>query len=77
MGDGETGGVTHASYNHRLWCTVDGEVRQDGSTSDMIFPVPRLIEVTKGSVSGHLLDPWRYSSIFSSVHQSDLHVGGG
>ena len=28
----------------RVTCTVDGEVRQDGRTSDLIFPIPYLIE---------------------------------
>jgi 2-keto-4-pentenoate hydratase/2-oxohepta-3-ene-1,7-dioic acid hydratase in catechol pathway len=28
----------------RVTCTVDGEVRQDGRTRDLIFPVPYLIE---------------------------------
>jgi 2-keto-4-pentenoate hydratase/2-oxohepta-3-ene-1,7-dioic acid hydratase in catechol pathway len=26
-----------------LWCAVDGKVRQNGSTQDMIFAIPRLI----------------------------------
>jgi len=28
----------------RVTCTVDGEVRQDGRTSDLIFPIPYLVE---------------------------------
>ncbi|MGH2386522.1 MAG: fumarylacetoacetate hydrolase family protein, partial [Candidatus Limnocylindria bacterium] len=28
----------------RVTCTVDGEIRQDGRTSDLIFPIPYLIE---------------------------------
>ncbi|MEO7294819.1 MAG: fumarylacetoacetate hydrolase family protein [Candidatus Limnocylindria bacterium] len=28
----------------RVTCTVDGEVRQDGRTRDLIFPIPYLIE---------------------------------
>ena len=28
----------------RVTCTVDGELRQDGRTSDLIFPIPYLIE---------------------------------
>lgn len=27
----------------RLWCTVNGEPRQDGSTADMVFPVAELV----------------------------------
>ncbi len=27
----------------RLWCTVNGEARQDGSTADMVFPVDELV----------------------------------
>jgi 2-keto-4-pentenoate hydratase/2-oxohepta-3-ene-1,7-dioic acid hydratase in catechol pathway len=27
----------------RLWCTVDGETRQDSRTSDMIFDVPEIV----------------------------------
>ena len=27
----------------RLWCKVNGQTRQDGSISDMIFPFPKLI----------------------------------
>ncbi|EGD83105.1 fumarylacetoacetate hydrolase domain-containing protein 1 [Salpingoeca rosetta] len=29
--------------NVRLWCSVDGEMRQDGNTKDMIFSIPTLI----------------------------------
>jgi len=29
----------------RLWCSVDSQVRQDGCTKDMIFPIPTLVEV--------------------------------
>lgn len=29
----------------RLWCKVDGELRQDGNTRDMIFSIPSLIQV--------------------------------
>jgi 2-keto-4-pentenoate hydratase/2-oxohepta-3-ene-1,7-dioic acid hydratase in catechol pathway len=28
----------------RVTCTVDGEIRQDGQTADLIFPIPYLIE---------------------------------
>jgi len=28
----------------RVTCTVDGELRQDGTTRDLIFPIPHLIE---------------------------------
>lgn len=28
----------------RVTCTVDGEVRQDGRTSELIFPIPYLVE---------------------------------
>lgn len=31
------------SPNARLWCKVNGEVKQDGPISDMIFPIPKLI----------------------------------
>jgi len=31
-------------HNLRLWLKIDGETRQDGTTADMIFPIPRLIE---------------------------------
>lgn len=30
-------------YNLRLWCKVNGELRQDGNTSDMIFKIPELV----------------------------------
>jgi acylpyruvate hydrolase len=29
-------------------CTVNGEVRQEGTTADMLFPVDRLIEILSG-----------------------------
>lgn len=31
-------------HNVRLWLKVNGETRQDGTSKDMIFPVPQLIE---------------------------------
>lgn len=31
-----------------LWCDVDGERMQDGRTSDLVFPVPTLIEFLSG-----------------------------
>ncbi|KAJ1977239.1 Acylpyruvase fahd1, mitochondrial [Dimargaris verticillata] len=30
-------------HNVRLWCTVDGVTKQDGTTSDLIFQIPRLL----------------------------------
>ncbi|KAL9671445.1 hypothetical protein QQ045_009013 [Rhodiola kirilowii] len=30
-------------HNLELWLKVDGELRQKGSTADMIFPIPYLI----------------------------------
>ena len=30
-------------HNVNLWCKVNGEVRQEGNTKDMIFSVPTLI----------------------------------
>ena len=30
-------------HNIRLWCKVNDELRQDGSTADMIFKLPTLI----------------------------------
>lgn len=32
----------------RLWCKVNGEMRQDGPISDMIFPIPKLISFISG-----------------------------
>eukprot|EP01147_Barroeca_monosierra_P011132 gene11132-3192_t len=32
------------SADLRLWCKVDGELRQDGNTRDMIFSIPSLIQ---------------------------------
>jgi len=40
-----------AGLRIRTW--VDGELRQDSSTSDMIFPVPRLIEVFSRGITLH------------------------
>lgn len=31
-------------HDLNIWCRVDGKICQSGSTRDMIFPVPRLIE---------------------------------
>lgn len=30
-------------HNAKLWCTVNGEQRQRGCTSDMVFPIQTLI----------------------------------
>lgn len=30
-------------HNLRLWCSVDGAIKQDGRTKDMVFPIPTLI----------------------------------
>lgn len=35
--------VSTISPSARLWCKVNGEMRQDGSVQDMIFPIPKLI----------------------------------
>lgn len=34
-----------------LWLTVEGEVRQDANTKDMIFPIPKLISYISGVMS--------------------------
>eukprot|EP00735_Rhodelphis_limneticus_P009149 TRINITY_DN2567_c1_g1::TRINITY_DN2567_c1_g1_i2::g.19476::m.19476 TRINITY_DN2567_c1_g1::TRINITY_DN2567_c1_g1_i2::g.19476 ORF type:complete len:280 (-),score=52.40,sp/Q86I22/FAHD1_DICDI/62.24/4e-81,FAA_hydrolase/PF01557.13/5.4e-53 TRINITY_DN2567_c1_g1_i2:100-939(-) len=35
-------------HNVTLWCKVDGQMRQQGSTSHMIFRIPRLISYISG-----------------------------
>lgn len=45
----------------RLWCAVDGERRQDGTTADMIFPVAALVS---------------YVSRFMSLHPGDIITTG-
>lgn len=32
----------------RLWCTVNGQARQDGTTADMVFPVATLVSYVSG-----------------------------
>lgn len=34
--------------NARLWLKVDGEMKQDGNTKDMIFSIPHLISYISG-----------------------------
>ena len=34
-------------HNVNLWCKVNGELRQDGNTKDMIFSVPTLISFSQ------------------------------
>jgi acylpyruvate hydrolase len=36
--------VVKDAHNLRVWLNVDGQIKQDGNTSDMIFSVPQLIE---------------------------------
>ncbi|RZC41037.1 acylpyruvase FAHD1, mitochondrial [Asbolus verrucosus] len=33
-------------HNVQLWCTVNGDPRQDGNTNDLIFSIPKLIAFT-------------------------------
>ena len=37
--------------NVHLWLKVDNEMRQDGNTRDMIFPIPKLISYISGVMS--------------------------
>ncbi|XP_033098796.1 acylpyruvase FAHD1, mitochondrial-like [Anneissia japonica] len=38
-------------HNVRLWLSVNGDIRQDGNTSDMIFKVPTLISYISRSMT--------------------------
>eukprot|EP00055_Hartaetosiga_balthica_P013856 m.72911 g.72911 ORF g.72911 m.72911 type:complete len:74 (-) comp8405_c0_seq3:954-1175(-) len=35
--------IDHA--HTRVWCTVNGEMKQNGNTNNMIFQIPELISV--------------------------------
>lgn len=37
--------------NVHLWLKVDNQIRQDGNTKDMIFPIPKLISYISGIMS--------------------------
>lgn len=45
----------------RLWCKVNGETRQDGTTADMVFPVAELVS---------------YVSHFMTLHPGDVITTG-
>lgn len=44
-----------------LWCSVNGKVRQDGNTNDLIFSIPQLIS---------------YVSQFFTLEPNDLIITG-
>lgn len=47
--------------NVRIWCKVNGEDRQDGNTSDMVFPIATLVS---------------YISKYFTLHPGDLVLTG-
>jgi len=48
-------------HNVSLWCKVNGELRQEGNTKDMIFTLPRLIS---------------YISTYFTLNEGDLILTG-
>lgn len=48
-------------YDLRLWCKVNGQLRQDGNTSDMIHKIPELVS---------------YVSSFFTIEPGDLILTG-